>query len=66
MENWIVPKTKSYTWSNLDRKYTNWSDKQWPFAIKFFNRNGKLNKNYTLYYINKSLKKSLNKLPFNL
>ncbi len=62
--NWIFPKSKNYTWSNLDKQHTNWTDKEWPHAIKFYNING-FNKIETINFVNNYLKKKITKLPID-
>lgn len=51
-ENWIKPKKSNYTWSNLDSKMTYWSREQWPYAIRFYDENGNVKKDFTIRYLN--------------
>ena len=62
-KNWIIPKSKDYKWTNLERNYSTWSEADWPYAIKYFNSNGKLNFKNTLNYIKKNTNLSINELP---
>lgn len=65
MENWATPKPKNYRWTNLDSNFSLWSlDFEWPRAIRHFNRNGKVNVNSTLKYLNKhAIKLNYTTLP---
>jgi hypothetical protein len=65
-DKWILPISKDYKWSNLDTNYSLWFDSHWPYAIKFFSPNGKLNNAGTLNYINKNSNFNLSKLPVDV
>ena len=62
-ENWLVPTVKKYSWTNLERKFKIWSHKQWPYAVKFFSKNGTFEVAQTLGFINAHGKLNLTKLP---
>jgi hypothetical protein len=65
-DKWIIPISKDYKWSNLDTNYSLWSDSHWPYAIKFFSTNGKLNNAGTLNFINKNSNLNLSNLPVDV
>ena len=62
--NWMKPKEKDYSWNNIEEVEYTWSDQDWTNAIKFYQKNGKLDRDKTLKYINEALKAKLEDLPF--
>ncbi len=63
-DKWQTPMKSNYTWSNLDRKNVeNWTDTEWPYAIRFYKYNGEVDKNQTLRFINAHSSYNLTKLP---
>jgi hypothetical protein len=63
LKNWIIPKSKGYKWSNLEKNKTLWSENDWPYAFKYFDSNGTFSYNSTLRYINGGFKLNLTSLP---
>ena len=62
--NWQVPKKSNYAWSNLSKNYTLWAKEQWPFAIRFYEKNGDLDTNTTINFLNLHMRNlNLKKLP---
>ncbi len=62
--DWKKPKKSSYTWPNLDRIHgLDWSDADWPYAIRFYKTDGKVDVNQTIAFINQNSKLNLIKLP---
>jgi hypothetical protein len=60
--NWHSPQSKNYTWTNVVY-HSNWTDTEWPYAVKYYDKFGKLIKPKILAYINKHLKYNLTQLP---
>ena len=52
--NWHSPQSKNYTWSNV-AFWKNWSDTEWPHAVKYYDKQGALLKPKMLAYINKHM-----------
>jgi hypothetical protein len=63
-ENWMKPKKSGYNWPNLDRIHgLDWSDTDWPYAIRFYNKNGQVDVSQTITFVNHNSKLNLLKLP---
>ena len=43
--------------------YKNWTNSEWPYVARFYERNGNIDINQTLTYLNKNLKVKLDSLP---
>ena len=65
-ENWKTPidftLTSSRPWTNVFY-YKNWTNSEWPYVARFYERNGNIDINQTLTYLNKNLKVKLDSLP---
>jgi hypothetical protein len=59
---WKSPQSKNYTWSNV-QYWKNWSDIEWPRAVKYYDKNGALLRPKILAYINKHMSHNLTELP---
>jgi len=55
---WQKPLTKKYNWNNL-AFWEYWSSSEWPNAVKFFNRHGKLLRKKIISYVKKYPNKPL-------
>jgi hypothetical protein len=66
LKNWIIPKSKGYKWSNVEKKSSFWSEKEWLYAVKHFHSTGKLNYLSTLNFINTGFKFNLTSLPVDV
>ena len=63
IENWMVPRKKNYIWTNLEKKFTNWTESQWVHAIKFYSPRFGFDRKQTLKFINGFLKNKVQKIP---
>ena len=64
VNNWAMPKAKNYSWKNVFY-YKNWTDDEWPHAVRYYDKKGKLIKKKTLNYLNEHLQVKLESLPKN-
>ena len=63
-DNWITPLSKNYIWKNMIwEEKKNWTDSEWPNIVRYYYRNGSLNKNQTLTFLNNHLAVKLESLP---
>jgi hypothetical protein len=60
---WRLPKKNKYKWTNLDEKFLNWTDFQWPNTIKFYDIDGRIDVNQTLNHINSFSEIKFEKVP---
>jgi hypothetical protein len=61
-KEWIKPVTSNInfcSWKFIEK----WSDEDWPYAVRFYDKSGKLNAKATLNHLNKYSKKKLTQLP---
>ena len=62
MSLWSVPEPANYTWFNI-HKYSEWSDDDWPFVVRFYDRYGYVERTRTINHLNKASKINITKLP---
>ena len=52
-DNWITPLSKGYKWENVMWKdKAKWTDSEWLYAVRYYHRNGNLDSNKTLKFLN--------------
>ncbi len=62
VDNWAVPKSKNYTWKNVVYS-KNWTNTEWPYAVRYYDKKGKLLQKKTLTYLNQHLQEKIESLP---
>lgn len=60
---WSTPKKSNYTWTNLSKTHSLWNKCDWPHAIRFYHKNGTIDKKYTIRYVNAYGKMKLKDFP---
>lgn len=61
-DNWATPMSKNYQWRNVVY-FKNWTDTEWPYAVRYYDREGNLLGKKTLDYLNQHLKVKIESLP---
>ena len=64
VNNWATPLSKNYQWKNVVY-FKNWTNSEWPHAVRYYDKEGKLIEKKTLDYINQHLKVKIESLPKN-
>ena len=59
---WQEPKKENFTWKNV-RFWQNWTDAQWPYTIKYYDKYGNILKKKILDYLNLHAKRNITELP---
>ena len=62
MSLWSVPEPVNYTWFNIDR-VGDWSDNDWPYAIRYYDRYGYAQRARTIGKLNEESKYNITIFP---
>ena len=62
IDNWATPMSKNYQWKNV-KYFKNWTDSEWPHAVRYYDKKGQLIQKKTLNYLNEHLVVKLESLP---
>ncbi len=62
MSLWSVPDPKDYKWFNLER-VDEWNDFDWPYAIRYYDRFGNVERKRTIEKLNEQSKFNFTQIP---